>query len=217
MILTVNIPKSGFVPGETVDVNGSVSNASSAKPEEVRIMLRQIIHYHSQTPHAKTKEEIIDLVEKRSPADPRMEMIKFQDMLILPPLPPSLTTSCRVVNISYEVYVEVKIRGVYLNPHLRIPITIGTYPLVNYYQQPTAPLPNIVTNMHTEYQSTINQGDFAPGITQQPPIGFMGAVHKTRNEDMRKLIIILLYERIGKFIYYTYFSTTILRTSCNKG
>lgn len=134
MLIRASIPQSGYVPGQTIVISTEISNQSSIKVEEVKFGIRKIVHYHSQSPHTKTLEEIVDVCEQRVSGRDGKVLEQLKQDLVIPAVPPTIATLSRVININYEVKVEVKVRGAHINPIIRLPITIGTYPLTTYYQ-----------------------------------------------------------------------------------
>lgn len=145
MLIRATIPQSGYVPGETVVITGEISNQSKVKVEEVKFVLRKIIHYHSQTPHIKTLEEIENVCEQRINGEDPKALSQMRQELQIPAIPPTIATLSRVININYEIKVEVKVKA-HINPVIRIPITIGTAPLVNYGPNMQLPPPMFAIN-----------------------------------------------------------------------
>lgn len=132
MSIKVSLPQSGYVPGQTVALVADISNQSRIKVEMVKFILQQVIHYHSSTPHNKTLEEVNDICQQIILTTDDKELNQLQQNLVIPAVPPTISKLSRVININYELKVEVKVRGAHVNPVVRIPLTIGTYPLVNY-------------------------------------------------------------------------------------
>lgn len=134
MLIRVGLPQSGYVPGQTITTLVEVSNLSRIKVEMVKFILRQIIHYHSSSPRTKTLEEIIDICQQRVITADDKELNQLKQDMVIPAVPPTISNLSRVINIHYEVKVEINVRGTHINPVLCIPITIGTYPLISYQQ-----------------------------------------------------------------------------------
>lgn len=143
MLIRVCLPQSGYVPGQTIITTVQVSNQSRIKVEMVKFILRQIIHYHSSSPQTKKLEEIIDICQHRIITADDKELNQLKQDLVIPAVPPTISMLSRVINIYYEVKVEIKVRGAHVNPVICIPITIGTYPLINYQpHQSDEPIPD---------------------------------------------------------------------------
>lgn len=129
LYIAASIPLSGYVAGQNVNVSVEINNESRIDVEDVRISLKKIIFYNSQTPTRRTKEEILTEAETRCEGVKRSSKGKFEKQLLIPPVPPSNLNYCRVLNVSYEVHVQAKVSGVHRSPVLKLPITIGTVPL----------------------------------------------------------------------------------------
>lgn len=127
--LVASIPQSGYVPGQSVIVYTNITNHSRVSVDEVRYYLRRTVRYHSQTPSMKTKEEIVNIQQQRTGGVPRNDDARFKVSLLIPAVPPTNTSLCKVVHISYDVKIEAKVPNMHTNPFVIIPITIGTVPL----------------------------------------------------------------------------------------
>lgn len=127
--LVASIPQSGYVPGQTIVIYANITNNSRVAVDDVRYYLRRTVRYHSQTPSMKTKEEIVNVQQQRTDGVPRMDDARFKVSLLIPAVPPTNTTLCKVVHISYDVKVEAKVPTMHTNPFVIIPVTIGTVPL----------------------------------------------------------------------------------------
>lgn len=137
MIIRVRIPQSGYVPGQVVSVLVEITNQSRTRVQEVKFDIRKIIQYHSQTPQTKTLEEKGSICGHRlTPGDDK-ELCQMKQDIIIPAIAPTITQSS-VVNLNYEIKVEVVVSGAHVNPVVRLPIIIGTYPLVNHMPYNTA-------------------------------------------------------------------------------
>jgi len=79
------------------------------------------------------------VVERRTGGVAKHDTGRFQQSLIIPSLPPTNISLCRVLHTQYEVMVEIKAPGVHENPRIFIPITIGTVPLSNNFPDPKTP------------------------------------------------------------------------------
>lgn len=161
LYLAASIPISGYVSGQTVNVSIEINNESRIDVEDIKISLKKIILYNSQTPTRKTKEEILNEAEIRCGGVQKRNKGKFDQKLLIPAVPPSNLHYCRVLNVSYEIHVTAKIAGLHQNPRIKLPIIIGTVPLSVVaipIQYPTAP-------SHTPSPS--GQYSFADAINQQ--------------------------------------------------
>jgi Arrestin (or S-antigen), C-terminal domain len=136
--LSAQIPMSGYAPGQAITISASIHNGSRIDVDEIKFMLQRNVIYVSHTPRSRSRNEIDTVAETRQPGVARKKSNKFLADLVIPPIPPTNIILCRVIQISYEVVVEAKVGGAHQNPRVRIPITIGTVPLV---QQQMLPFP----------------------------------------------------------------------------
>lgn len=129
LFLSASIPMSGFVAGQNVVVSVDIVNESRIDVEDVKISLKKIILYHSQTPSKKTKAETLSETEVRCGGVEKRNKAKYDQKIVIPPVPPSNMNYCQVINVEYEIHVTAKIAGIHRNPVVKLPITIGTVPL----------------------------------------------------------------------------------------
>lgn len=165
LYVAASIPQSGYVAGQNVHVSIEINNESSIDVESIKITLKKFIFYNSQTPSRKTKEEVLTEAEMRSGGVLKRSKGKFDQKLLIPPVPPSNMNYCRILNVFYEIHVTAKIAGVHTNPVIRLPITIGTVPLnvplpqnqQFVIQYPTAPMSQTPSpNGQRSFADTIN-------------------------------------------------------------
>lgn len=140
LYIVASIPQSGFVPGQSIVIDLELSNQSNVPVTETQFTLRQIVHYHSQTPSMKTKVDQEDIVKKFAGGADKLENIRFQQSLVIPPTPPTNISICKVIHITYEVVVEAKTNGLHNSIKIKFPITIGTTPLNAHFPNPTIPM-----------------------------------------------------------------------------
>lgn len=132
MYISVSIPFSGYVAGQSVNIEIEINNQSRVNIEELKVSLKKIIHYNSQTPRMRTKEEILTESEIRCGGHAAHKKGRFDQQLVIPAVPPTNISYCRVLTVSYEIHVLAKVPGIYRNPVVKLPITIGTVPLTSY-------------------------------------------------------------------------------------
>lgn len=147
LFMAASIPMSGYVAGQNIIVSVEINNESRIDVEDIKIRLKKIIVYNSQMPTNRAKVETLTETEIRCGGVLARHKGKFDQKLVIPPVPPSNVNYCRILNVAYEVHVKAKIGGIHKNPVIRLPITIGTVPLnipIPQHQQfainyPTAP------------------------------------------------------------------------------
>lgn len=154
--IVASIPQSGFVSGQVIKVSTEVTNMSTIPVNEMKFLLRKIVSYHSQTPSSKTKEEIVDIQERRTGGVAKNDHGRFLVSLPVPPVPPTNINLCKVIHITYEIKVEARLSGLHTNPYIRIPITIGTIPLNLNYPDPKFPVINTISQPPITVQPVTN-------------------------------------------------------------
>ncbi|XP_062550746.1 arrestin domain-containing protein 17-like [Armigeres subalbatus] len=129
MIMTVCIPMTGYVPGQLISVVVDIMNKSKKDISEVKIKLRRQVKYFSQSSSGRSKSVLSTLVKFQCSGVDRNKSAGYERRLLIPPEPPSRSTS--IIQIEYLIEVVAKIPGLYGSPRVKIPIVIGTVPLVN--------------------------------------------------------------------------------------
>lgn len=105
LTVKTKLPSRGFVAGQRVSVQVNVENHTDdcyVSSIEVRFVKR--LKYHSTSLGSKSKEKSIVISRESS-----IEREQFSKEIIIPNVVPSLLNSCKVIDISYEIHVEVKV------------------------------------------------------------------------------------------------------------
>lgn len=144
--MTAEIPASGFVSGQPLNISVRVNNASKVDIENLKISLKQIIHCNSQTPRRKTKELIMSFSPTRYDGIKAKDKGSLEASLLIPPVAPTNVGTCSVVTVFYEVHVLAKVGGIHRSPVIRLPITIGTVPLFDMSMYAPTQQPNMNVN-----------------------------------------------------------------------
>ena len=147
LYMSASIPVSGYVSGQSFNISININNQSGVTIQGIHCSLKKMIHYHSQSPSRKTREEIVNMAEVRGAGVKEHGRGNFEMQLAIPPVPPTNTQFSRVVNVFYLLQVKAHTTGMHRDVIIRIPITIGTIPLActvpatNGYApiQPSAP------------------------------------------------------------------------------
>lgn len=174
LFLAASIPMGGYVPGQAINVNVEINNESNVDIDDVKVSLKKIIRYNAQIPSTMTKEDVITEVEVHSGGIKRRSKDTFNQQLFIPAVPPSNANYCRVLNVSYEVQVKCKVSGLSQGPVVKLPIIIGTVPIMNNNQNQRAeiqqqPLPPIRTPSLVEMTYDQMLGSFTPQVSVNNP------------------------------------------------
>ncbi|XP_058825941.1 arrestin domain-containing protein 3-like [Topomyia yanbarensis] len=179
MHISAQVPISGYVPGQTIAVKIDVNNQSQKNLDEISTKLIRIVSFISQTPYCKVKDVPSIIAERRCAGVNRLSEASYEQHLLVPPLPPSSRT-CQVLTINYCIEVEGKIRGLAINPKIKIPITLGTIPLSMNAIPTLANTMNIVIQQQLPNMSMNNSNPNPTFPTELPPPTYEEVVNATR-------------------------------------
>lgn len=129
LMLNVTLPIAGFVPGQSIPISLIIDNESRETVEEITFKLKKIVRCFSQTPRVKCKEEKGVVVMKRSAGVDKHQKKRYQHTLLIPALPPTNLSHCKIIQISYVLKIKPKVSGTHRESKLSIPIVVGTVPL----------------------------------------------------------------------------------------
>ncbi|XP_026462625.1 arrestin domain-containing protein 2-like, partial [Ctenocephalides felis] len=156
MRVNVELPRTGYAPGEEIAVTCNVSNETRVDVEYLHIKITKIAKFHSRSPH-KIKHSSTDLVTVSAEGVPRYTKTSITRNIQLPVIPPSLLHNCSIIDIDYVIKVKASIPGCHRSMRLELPFTVGTVPLSNRPEQPEIGFANVAPS--------------APPITAQPGAG----------------------------------------------
>lgn len=123
--LSVQTPMTGYVSGQRAQFFVTVDNQSGVYINSVQVGLLQVTHYNSENP--KKKKISIHMVKSYEHTGvAQFTSRDITSLVNIPALDPSTESSCKIIEIFYEVHVAAKINGLYSSPTVKIPIIIGT-------------------------------------------------------------------------------------------
>ncbi|XP_062563572.1 arrestin domain-containing protein 2-like isoform X2 [Armigeres subalbatus] len=154
LLITVELPAKGYVPGQKIPLTITLNNTSSVALNGVKSSLDRIECYISTIPYEKTNRvhKTLASVSTAVTNDVYSRVTQFLDIPSIAP-----TGSCSILTIEYELNIIAQVESCRINPKIKIPITIGTVPLMatalptssagttaqygscGEFQQPTAP------------------------------------------------------------------------------
>lgn len=94
-----------------------------------------LITFFSQHPRSNAKTDKVTVTKLKGESVLRQCTKSFTYDLLIPATPPTSLNHCRLVQISYQLEVEAKVKGTHANEVVCIPLTIGNLPLMNVIQQ----------------------------------------------------------------------------------
>jgi len=165
--MSASIPFSGYVPGQRIEMAVKMNNQSNADIEGTKVALERITQYISQSPRKKVKHETLVMREVFGIGVGANGFAEVKLEMSVPPISPTNLNSCRVLTTCYQLRVLAKVTGAHRNPHMTIPITIGTVP-INAAVYSQMPAPNYDAIMNSSIPST-SHPTAPPAMMDLPP------------------------------------------------
>uniref|UniRef100_A0A914C775 Arrestin C-terminal-like domain-containing protein n=2 Tax=Acrobeloides nanus TaxID=290746 RepID=A0A914C775_9BILA len=140
ILVKVALPKSGYVPGETICTNIEINNTSSKEVERVEMFLMEVSNFEGKCSEVRrTQFGHLDHVAKAhkrrvvTKATQKISMLANKTSqctmrLPIPPIVPSFNI-CRIIHVDYKLEIKVLVTDVNSSLCLDIPVLIGTYPV----------------------------------------------------------------------------------------
>jgi len=136
---TVQLDRSGYVPGEKIYLQAIADNQSTRLMNKTLVRLIQDTIFLANG-RSKTCERKVFEYES-GPIEPG-ESASWQDTALeIPPLPPSKLPNCNNIQIEYRIEFRVDPSGIGFDLVLKAPIVIGSIPLIstfNNFRRPSA-------------------------------------------------------------------------------
>uniref|UniRef100_A0A182QM10 Arrestin C-terminal-like domain-containing protein n=1 Tax=Anopheles farauti TaxID=69004 RepID=A0A182QM10_9DIPT len=137
LMVSATTPKSGYAPGETIELEVFVQNSSKVAVSEIEIKFQKILKFTSQTrviaqtqiPREENNIQYEVLDVRKIPKVEGENDARFVENFVVGPIPATETTHSRIVAVSYELALIVKPQASTKRMKLHIPITIGKIPL----------------------------------------------------------------------------------------
>ncbi|XP_044727911.1 arrestin domain-containing protein 17-like [Chrysoperla carnea] len=126
--LTGSLPYTGYVSGQEIPLSINYINNSSVEIQSIKIELKKTISFHSQHPRRTKKldetvwERIIESIDGH-------QSNTINQPIVIPALPPSNLDHCSIIDLDYEIKIQVKFTGAHISACIKIPIVLGTIPL----------------------------------------------------------------------------------------
>jgi len=136
---SVQLDRSGYVPGENIYLKATADNKSDRVMNSTLVYLVQSTTYMAEG-HKKVDDDII-FEHKKGSIQPGDSYNWEETALKIPPLPPSQLYTCTNIKIEYRIEFRVDPSGMSFDLCLLAPIVIGSIPLrstlKNFKQDPT--------------------------------------------------------------------------------
>lgn len=101
--------------GQGVPVHAEVDNASNVTVNRLKMMLRKVVTFYTNTPRRDIKKEKVIISELSVGPVEQRGSNSWSQTLNIPPLPPSNLVNCGLIDLDYEIKVNT-----IFNSYLRI-------------------------------------------------------------------------------------------------
>ncbi|XP_078052121.1 arrestin domain-containing protein 17-like [Augochlora pura] len=177
MNISVRVPSSGYVPGQTINaLVNFTSTTSKVRTTKISLKLERVLMFHATSSMKVEKTEITSVSHVGRFITEGLTNLEMK----VPPIPPSHMPFCKIMNLDYYLTVVLHFTGTHLKVQRTYPLLIGSIPL---YCAPSAPDIQQIngTAYPTEEPTTSNATSMPevpqPGTstanTQSPPPGFV--------------------------------------------
>lgn len=153
MQLIINLPKSGFVPGESILITIEVDNHSNVTIESVEVKLREKLTFISRFPHSDEEYDSNTVYKHKfnTRVAANQNKILQTDFYLDPEYNWKLMNRCGIINCEYVIETEAEASGCHVNASCEKFITIGTEPFdmtIEGFEPivPLAPMPIMSEN-----------------------------------------------------------------------
>ncbi|XP_054714190.1 arrestin domain-containing protein 3-like [Uloborus diversus] len=126
----VRLDRGGYVPGESIRLSATIDNGSGVAIHRTKALLTETIQYTAKKKIVQSEtRELASLQKGRIDAGTTDHW--KNELLYIPPLPPTNLRGCHLIKIQYDVYFQIEPKGVDRVMSLQLPIMIATYPVRN--------------------------------------------------------------------------------------
>lgn len=132
----VALPVTGYVSGQSIPIIAECDNASNVGVNSLKLTLNKVVTFTVNAPRVDKKKETIKIAEVTVGPIPGHESASWKQQLDIPPMPPSHLNNCGIIDLDYELKVELDVTGAHRNLSGTIPIVLGTIPLVSFKSPP---------------------------------------------------------------------------------
>lgn len=131
LTVTIRLPVSGYVPGQTIPFQIEIENASNVIVQPINCVLRKEVTWHARSPRHQTRVTKAVLADIAVDDAVHAHDTKcFSKDIVVPPVPPSNLSNCGIIDLEYALKIEAVAEGCHSNLKARIPIILGTIPLL---------------------------------------------------------------------------------------
>lgn len=126
----VRLDRGGYIPGENITLHATILNHSRVTIRRTVASLTETIQYVAHNRVVQTERRELATLERGKISSGSSDQWA-NEMLYIPPLPPTNLRGCHLIRIQYDVFFVVEPKGVQKDVRLQLPILMATYPFRN--------------------------------------------------------------------------------------
>ncbi|KAJ6219998.1 hypothetical protein RDWZM_005810 [Blomia tropicalis] len=130
IICRVRLDRGGYVPGESISISAHIYNNCSNSVKKTCALLTETVQYTSKNRIIQSEMRELASLEKGK-IEPNSDFQWRNELLYIPPIPPTNLRGCNLIRIQYDVYFLVIPKGAHKTIKLQLPVMMATYPLRN--------------------------------------------------------------------------------------
>ncbi|XP_037044120.1 arrestin domain-containing protein 3-like isoform X2 [Bradysia coprophila] len=134
--VTLRIPRSGAIPGESIPFIVEVFNKSDKTVQESLSIYKEV-EFFAQGKSKTQSESVAEILGET--LQPGADHVWQNNTFMVPQTQPSTLGRCRIISISYKLVLEMKVSGIGFNLDASSPFVIGNIPFRNVPYQPIVP------------------------------------------------------------------------------
>ncbi|CRL02416.1 CLUMA_CG015713, isoform A [Clunio marinus] len=137
LLMSASIPYTGYIPGQKIPITIELNNQSHVNVRSTKITLKGLHTFNFDYPSTCKQTEKYRLDYKLAAGVKSGKSAKLEEFLMVPEmLNPSNEQNCKVFQITYMIKISATVDDPHQTPCIRIPITIGSFPLIFKDAQP---------------------------------------------------------------------------------
>lgn len=128
--MSLNIPYTGFVPGQSIPITLEIENLSRTSIEAVKFNIHQMINFYSTSPRRKGRPEA-NKITSTTDSGVGAHGKRFYELNLQIPssFAPLNLKKCTIIDVKYTLNVTVVIPGMHRNLNASVDIEIGNVAL----------------------------------------------------------------------------------------
>jgi len=113
IVFNLDIPRSGFVPGEGVDIAAKIQNGSKRTVKSVKVTLQQNVVFKAGGQTKEDSHEMAKAEKVDNPLEPGDTDEWNAKLLQIPAVPPTNLGGCKLIDVHYELKVSWTPHGLF--------------------------------------------------------------------------------------------------------